>query len=136
MENLYWMLEYGKVFLGYLFLMFLWPSVVFGGHLKEKTRTYRFSFCVTVQIVIVNIVVLVLGLLHILHQAVVVILFYGIFFYALWKRRGEFLFAKSGAVLKKRSPRRSLQKIDPFGCLTRANLLLHFFTFGHTFQII
>lgn len=115
MENLYWMLEYGKVFFGWLFLMFLWPSVVFGGHLKEKTRTYRFSFCVTVQIVIVNTVVLVLGLLHILCQAVVVILFYGIFFYALWKRRGEFLFAKSSAVLKKRSLRRSLQKIDPFG---------------------
>lgn len=110
MENLYWILEYGKVFFGWLFLMFLWPSVVFGGHLKEKTRTYRFSFCVTVQIVIVNIVVLVLGLLHILHQAVVVILFYGIFFYALWKRRRESRLAAGGSEGAEKSSRGALRK--------------------------
>lgn len=127
MENLYWIAEYGKVFFGWLFLMFLWPSVVFGGHLKEKTRTYRFSFCVTVQIVIVNTVVLVLGLLHILHQAVVVILFYGIFFHSLWKRRGEFLFAKSGAALKKRRLQRSWQKIAPFGKETSSSAKQSFF---------
>ncbi len=110
MENLYWILEYGKVFFGWLFLMFLWPSVVFGGHLKEKTRTYRFSFCVTVQIVIVNTVVLVLGLLHILHQAVVVILFYGIFFYALWKRRRESRLAAGGSEDAEKSSRGALRK--------------------------
>lgn len=110
MENLYWMLEYGKVFFGWLFLMFLWPSVVFGGHLKEKTRTYRFSFCITVQIVIVNTVVLVLGLLHILHQAVVVILFYGIFFYALWKRRRESRLAAGGSEGAEKSPWDALRK--------------------------
>ncbi|MEZ3470237.1 MAG: hypothetical protein K1W40_18110 [Schaedlerella sp.] len=110
MENLYWMLEYGKVFFGWLFLMFLWPSVVFGAHLKEKTRTYRFSFCVTVQIVIVNTVVLVLGLLHILHQAVVVILFYGIFFYALWKRRRESRPAAGGCEDAEKSSRGALRK--------------------------
>ena len=105
MENLYWIAEYGKVFFGWLFLMFLWPSVVFGGHLKEKTRAYRFSFCVTVQIVIINSVVLVLGLLHILHQAVVVILFYGIFFYALWKRQREFRCAEKSSDVQKKSRR-------------------------------
>ena len=110
MENLYWMLEYGKVFFGWLFLMFLWPSVVFGAHLKEKTRTYRFSFCVTVQIVIVNTVVLVLGLLHILHQAVVVILFYGIFFYALWKRRRESRPAAGGCEDAEKTSRGALRK--------------------------
>lgn len=110
MENLYWILEYGKVFFGWLFLMFLWPSVVFGAHLKEKTKTYRFSFCVTVQIVIVNIVVLVLGLLHILHQAVVVILFYGIFFYALWKRRRESRLAAGGSEGAEKSSRGALRK--------------------------
>ncbi len=110
MENLYWMLEYGKVFFGWLFLMFLWPSVVFGGHLKEKTRTYRFSFCATVQIVIVNTAVLVLGLLHILHQAVVVILFYGIFFYALWKRWRESRLAAGGSEGAEKSPWDALRK--------------------------
>ena len=29
MDIWYWIPEYGKVFFGYLFLMFLWPSVVF-----------------------------------------------------------------------------------------------------------
>ena len=34
----YWILEYGKVFCGYLFLMFLWPSVVF--HRKWEKLCY------------------------------------------------------------------------------------------------
>lgn len=93
MDTAYWIMEYGKVFFGYLFLMFLWPSVVFGRHLKEKNRTYRFSFCVTVQIVIVNTVVLMLGLFHILNRLTVILFFYGIFFYAvvkkLWLHRGK-----------------------------------------------
>ena len=79
MDTVYWIIEYGKVFCGYLFLMYIWPSVVFGGHLKDKTRTYRFSFCVTVQVVIVNTVVLMLGLFHVLNRWTVVLLFYGIF---------------------------------------------------------
>lgn len=86
METLYWILEYGKVFCGYLFLMFLWPSVVFGRHLKNKARSYRFSFCVTVQIVIINTVVLTLGLFHILSQMTVLLFFYGLFVYAFFKR--------------------------------------------------
>ena len=86
MENGYWIMEYGKVFFGYLFLMFLWPSVVFGGHLKKKTRTYRFSFCVTTQVVIINSVVLGLGLLHILTRWAVISVFYGVFLAALVKR--------------------------------------------------
>ena len=28
METLYWIGEYGKVFCGYMFFMFIWPSVV------------------------------------------------------------------------------------------------------------
>lgn len=77
MDTWYWIFEYGKVFCGYIFLMFLWPSVVFGRHLSKKTRTYRFSFCVTVQIVIVNTVVLGLGVFHMLYQPVIIFLFYG-----------------------------------------------------------
>lgn len=86
MDNWYWIMEYGKVFCGYLFFMFLWPSVVFGGHLKEKDKTYRFSFCVTVQVVIANTVVLMLGLFHILHPQLIAVLFYGVFLLALMKK--------------------------------------------------
>lgn len=79
MDSGYWIIEYGKVLFGYLFLMFLWPSVVFRGHLRTKSKTYCFSFCVTVTIVVINSIVLMLGLFHALDQRVVFILFYGWF---------------------------------------------------------
>ncbi len=82
MEIDYWVIEYSKVFCGYLFLMFLWPSVVFHKHLRTKSRTYRFSFCVTVPIVIMNTVVLGLGLIHGLDQRLIRFLFYGVFLLA------------------------------------------------------
>ena len=37
-DTWYWMAEYGKVFFAYLFFMFIWPSIVFEGHLKEKSK--------------------------------------------------------------------------------------------------
>ena len=83
METWYWGVEYGKVMLGYVFFMFLWPSVVFNGHLEEKSKTYRFSFCVTVQVVLSNTFVLVMGLFHILQPRVIAVLFYGSFILAL-----------------------------------------------------
>lgn len=83
MEQGYWIAEYGKVFAGYLFLMFIWPSVVFGTYLRKKQTAYRFSFCVTIQIVLVNVIVLTLGLFHILDQRFVAVLFYGVFLIAL-----------------------------------------------------
>ena len=89
MSMLYWIAEYGKVMFGYLFLMFLWPSVVFYGHLKKKTMEYRFSFCVTVQIIIVNTVVLMLGLLHILTRWMLGMVFGGVFIIALLKYVNE-----------------------------------------------
>lgn len=85
MDTLYWMVEYGKVFGGYLFLMFLWPSVVFYRHLKKKTIAYRFGFCVSVSVITINMVVLLLGLFHILDEFVVRLLFYGMFVGAFLK---------------------------------------------------
>lgn len=85
MVTLYWLLEYGKVLCGYLFLMFLWPSVVFRKYLKGKSKIFWFSFCVTGQVVLVNTVVLSLGLLHILNRWVVVGIFYGVFLWSLLK---------------------------------------------------
>lgn len=84
-DLLYWVLEYGKVLFGYMFLIFLWPSVVFHGYLKNKTRSWRFSFCVTVPIVIINTVVLMMGLIHVLDFAVVKLIFYGVFVGAFLK---------------------------------------------------
>lgn len=86
MDTWYWALEYGKVLIAYIAVMFIWPSVVFGGYLKGKSRSTRFCFCVTVQVVLVNTVVLGLGLLHLLHGWLVALLFYGSFFGGLLYR--------------------------------------------------
>ncbi len=85
MDNWYWISEYGKVFCGYLFLMLLWPRVVFNRHLRTKSGLYRFSFCVTASIVAVNSVVLVLGLFQGLSQWIVRLIFYGVFVLAFLK---------------------------------------------------
>lgn len=85
MDMWYWAAEYGKVVAGYLFLMFFWPSVVFHGHLRRKSGTYRFSFCTTVMIVLVNTVVLVLGLLHMLDHGLIRIIFYSVFLLGVLK---------------------------------------------------
>lgn len=85
MDMWFWALEYGKVFLGYLFLMFLWPSIVFNGHLRKKSKTYRFSFCTTVMIVLINTLVLVLGLVHVLTPRVIRIIFWVVFLLAFLK---------------------------------------------------
>lgn len=83
--DLYWVLEYGKVFCGYIFLMFLWPSVVFWKQLKKKSRIYQFGFCVTVQIVLISTVILTMGLFHILNSKWVICLFYGVFLLSVYR---------------------------------------------------
>lgn len=85
MDIQYWIVEYGKVFGGYLFLMFLWPSVVFREHLREKSKTYYFGFCITVPIIIINTVVLILGLFYELRQWLICLILYGIFILAFIK---------------------------------------------------
>ncbi len=83
MSEMYWVFEYGKVFLAYCFLVFLWPSVVFHRLLKGKSLTFRVCFCATGSIVLVNTVVLFLGLLHLLNKYTVWLFFYGIFAFFL-----------------------------------------------------
>ncbi|MCR4992104.1 MAG: hypothetical protein K6A45_03565 [Lachnospiraceae bacterium] len=86
MEKLYWAFEYGKVFFAYMFILFLWPSVVFKKHLKKRTsRTYKLAFCSVVMPVLINTVVLGLGLVGLLKPFVFNILFYGLFLYFLIK---------------------------------------------------
>lgn len=87
MDTLYWALEYAKVLMIYMFLMFVWPSVVFRKYLKGKSKTFHFSFCVTVQVVLINTVVLGLGLLHILNRWTMILVFYGVFLFSVLRGR-------------------------------------------------
>ncbi len=130
----YWILEYGKIFAGYIFLMFIWPTVVFRKHLKEKSKIYHFSFCATAQIIIVNTIVLALGLLGILSRALVAFIFYGIFIAALW----HLIFSNNGQTKRQQfhefkfKVRRHFQKIKhdfQFKALEYCLLLL-IVTFG------
>lgn len=77
MIAIHWMLEYAAVLCGYVFLLFIWPSIVFRNHLAGKSKAYWFCFCVTVQIVLANLVVLTFGLIHILHRWTIFAFFFG-----------------------------------------------------------
>lgn len=77
MTTFFWCLEYCKVLFAYAFIMFIWPEIVFRRILKGRSLTFHFGFCTTVQIVLVNTVVLLLGLFHVLNTAVFCALFYG-----------------------------------------------------------
>lgn len=79
----YWIIEYFKVLVAYGFIMFVWPSVVFGKFLKGKSKTFRFGFCSTASVIISTTLVLLLGLLHILRPWVLVVIYYGSFAAAL-----------------------------------------------------
>lgn len=68
MDTLYWLGEYAEVFGAFTFLMFIWPTVVFGKYLKYKSGIYCFSFCVTVQVILITAVVLLLRLCNISPQ--------------------------------------------------------------------
>lgn len=89
MDTFYWTTEYFSVLCGYIFLMFLWPSVVFGKHLNGKSVRYRFGFCVVTQIVIINAVILGAGFFHALNRYAVVGIFYGIFLIMLLYHVGK-----------------------------------------------
>lgn len=104
MVSYYWMTEYSKVLCGYLFLVFLWPSVVFHKYLRTKSRTYRFGFCVIVPVVIMNTVVLGLGLVHGLHQWLVEVLFYGVFVLAFLKNFVAYLDRKYRRMMETEFP--------------------------------
>ena len=79
MNQVYWVFEFIKVLLAYGFIMYIWPSVVFRRHLSGKSRAYRFCFCVNMSIILINTGVLFLGLVYILNQILVAVLFWGIF---------------------------------------------------------
>ena len=84
MEKLFWILEYVKVFLAYFFVTFLWPMVVFRKFLKGKSRTFKFAFCVGPQILLINTVVLLMGLVKVLNPTTFRIVFWGTFIVRLF----------------------------------------------------
>ena len=77
MELFYWILEYVKVNIAYMLLMFVWPSIIFHRFLKGRSYTFRFMFCSVISIVLLNTSVILLGLVHLLNVHVFRILFYG-----------------------------------------------------------
>ena len=79
MYQAYWLGEFIKVFIGFFALFFLWPSIVFYPVFRKRSMTFWFSFCVTVQLILVSSVVLMLGNFHFLNDRVVGVLFYGTF---------------------------------------------------------
>lgn len=88
MDTLFLLGEYGKILCAFCFLMFLWPVVIFSRHLKGKSLTYIFSFCITMQILLITAVILLLGVCHILYGWVVAILFYGAFAFSVVRKVG------------------------------------------------
>ena len=83
----YWIGEFVKVLIGYIFLMYLWPTVVFRKKLEGKNLTYRFAFCSTISILLINTIILGLGLFHILKGGIVLCVFYGVFLLSILKER-------------------------------------------------
>lgn len=83
----YWIGEFTRVLIGYIFLMYIWPSIVFRKKLSGKSLTFRFAFCSTVTILLINTIILGLGLFHILKGWVVFGTFYGIFLVSILKKR-------------------------------------------------
>lgn len=83
----YWVLEFVKVLISYIFLMYVWPSVVFRKILSRKSLTYRFAFCSTISVLLINTLVLGLGLFHILNRWIVFFIFYGIFLTSILKKK-------------------------------------------------
>ena len=84
----YWIIEFIKVIFAYGFTMYVWPLVVFGRHLKGKSRPYKFCFCVCSTLTIANFLVLGLGLVHLLKIQIVWVIFMGVFFVQLWRNLG------------------------------------------------
>lgn len=83
----YWIIEFVRVLFGYVFMMYLWPSVIFRKKLSGKSLTFQFAFCSTVSILLVNTAVLGLGLVHILKGWLIACIFYGIFIISVLKNK-------------------------------------------------
>ena len=83
MDTFYWILQYIWVLIAYIFIMYIWPSVVFKKHLAGKSRTYRFAFCTVGMIVIINLACIILGLPYLLVGWLYRLIFYGVFLFFL-----------------------------------------------------
>lgn len=78
MDSMHLYMEYMKVLAAYFALLYVWPGIVFWKYLEGKGLTFRFLFCCTVQIVLLNGIILGLGAFHILNVWVVRGVFWGL----------------------------------------------------------
>ena len=85
MNTFYWILQYIWVLIAYIFIMYIWPSVVFKKHLSGKSRTYRFAFCTIGMVALINLACIVLGMPHLLFDWLYRLIFYGVFLFFLLK---------------------------------------------------
>lgn len=67
-------------------IVFVWPSFLFAKFLKGKKFTFRFGFCVTASVLMINTGVILMGLLHILHGWLICLLVYGSAAFMLYRR--------------------------------------------------
>lgn len=77
MGSIYPYVESLKVFVVYVALFYIWPCIIFRKIMKGRGITFRFLFCSTMQIVLLNGVVLGLGIFQVLTVWVVRLLFWG-----------------------------------------------------------
>ncbi len=142
MGDMYPYMEYMKVLAAYVVLLYIWPNVVFHRFLRAKSLTFRFLFCSTAQIVLINGVVLGLGLFGVLHVWVVRVLFWGAFGISLvlliGHNNGSSL--KSiwpvNQLLKRRAEYLALTAVLLFGMAYFSFGSLQDFTYGHYDQYI
>ncbi|MBP5280152.1 MAG: hypothetical protein J6Z03_06680, partial [Erysipelotrichaceae bacterium] len=81
----YWIIEMIKVFLAYMFVLFVWPSVVFYKYFRNKSLSQRFLICTIGVPIAITTLVIMLGLFHLLYQLIFVIGFYVIFAVQLYR---------------------------------------------------
>lgn len=142
MVEIYPYLEYIKVFAAYVALLYIWPNVVFHQFLKGRSLTFRFLFCSTAQIVLINGVVLGLGLFDALYVWIVRVLFWGTFGISLLLiiRRDSRSSLRSSWFLKRLKERSgeylTLAAILLFGMAYFSIGSLQDFTYGHYDQYI
>ena len=86
MTAFYWIWEYTKVFLAYGVIMFVWPSLMFAKFLRGKKFTFRFGFCVTGSVLMINTGVLLMGLFHLLYGWLICLIFYGSLAFGLMRK--------------------------------------------------
>ena len=140
-ELFYWIIEYFKVLTAFGLVMFVWPLVVFRGFLKNKSRTFKFGFCVVAMINIISTAVVFMGLTHCLNVWVVRVLFYGVFAFFLFrdislskKKINAIKHVSSGTMGRKTFLKKTIATFGKRAKYTGKNIAKNFK--GHVFEYV